>query len=141
MNEDWDSRRTWVLHGAGGWYIGLLWRITDATHIDSTRSEWIGDMVEFFPHYTKIPFMSPDDCASLNAADLTEALLYINPEATLSQIGETHFLSLRKLQLCFKPTCKTLMQLQGCYRRHQHKVEGIQKHQGCTLLHHQGWHV
>jgi hypothetical protein len=39
-------------------------------HVTSTNSERIGDTVEFFPQYTKVPRLSSADAARYAARDL-----------------------------------------------------------------------
>ena len=60
------------------------------------------DKVQFLPHNTKTTFKSSADCASLDDADLTQALLHPNHESSFTQIGETRLESRRKLTTLFK---------------------------------------
>ena len=66
-------------------------------YVNSKKYERIGDTVDFFPHHTKMLFMSSAGRASLSAVDLTETLLYTNPEAPFSNIGDTLLAALRQI--------------------------------------------
>ena len=76
--------------------------ICNQVYLNSTRYEIFGDTVEFLLNQTKITFMFSDDCASLAATDLKEALLHPNPDAPLAQIGEAQLEALRKLLILFQ---------------------------------------
>jgi hypothetical protein len=57
IHEKPGQRGSWAPHGVDGWYVGPAmehyhcWTM----HVTSTNSEHIGDTVEFFPQYTKVP--------------------------------------------------------------------------------------
>ena len=55
--------------------------------MNSIRAEQIGDTVDILSHDKKL-FISSADCASLDAVDLTQALIHPNCEAPFASIGE-----------------------------------------------------
>jgi hypothetical protein len=76
IHEKPGQQGSWAPHGIKGWYVGpamehyRCWTI----HVTSTNSERIGDTVEFFPQYTKVPRLSSADAATYATHDLIYTL-------------------------------------------------------------------
>jgi hypothetical protein len=72
IHEKPGQRGSWAPHGIEGWYVGPAmehyhcWTI----HVTSTNSERIGDTVEFFPQYTKVPRLSSANATTYATHDL-----------------------------------------------------------------------
>jgi hypothetical protein len=58
-------------------------------HVTSTNSECIGDTVEFFPQYTKVPRLSSVDAATYAARNLIYALQHPQPAGPFAPTDPT----------------------------------------------------
>jgi hypothetical protein len=58
-------------------------------HVTSTNSEPIGDTVEFFPQYTKVPRLSSADATTYAARDLIYALKHPQPAGPFAPTDPT----------------------------------------------------
>jgi hypothetical protein len=91
IHEKPGQRGLWAPHGVKGWYVGpamehyRCWTI----HVTSTNSERIGDTVEFFPQYTKVPRLSSADAATYAARDLIYASQHSQPAGPFSPTNPT----------------------------------------------------
>jgi hypothetical protein len=90
-------RRTWAPHGQDGWYIGpaLEHYRCYTVCITKTRSNRIVETVDFFPHKFTLPFPSSHDLATQATADLTHALLNLQPTVPFYQVGDEQAITLR----------------------------------------------
>jgi hypothetical protein len=96
--------KTWAPHGQDGWYIGTAMEHYRCytVYISKTRSNRILETVEFSPHQFKIPFPSSADLATKAAAELTHALLNLQPAGPFWQVGDEQVIALRKLATIFE---------------------------------------
>jgi hypothetical protein len=60
------------------------------------------ETVEFFPHRFKLPFPSSRELATQAAADLTHALLNLQPAGPFCQVGDEQAIALRRLANIFR---------------------------------------
>jgi hypothetical protein len=97
-------RKTWAPHGQDGWYIGpaLEHYRCYTVYITKTRCSRIVETVEFFPHQFEMPFPSSSDLATQDAAELTHALLNLQPAGPFCQVGDEQAITLRKLATIFE---------------------------------------
>jgi hypothetical protein len=96
-------RRTWAPHGKDGWYIGpaLEHYRCYTVYITKTRSNRIVGTVDFFPEKFTLPFPSSHDLATQAAADLTHALLHLQPAGPFCQVGNEQTIALKRLENMF----------------------------------------
>jgi len=91
IHEKPGQQGSWAPHGIEGWYVGPAmehyhcWTI----HVTSTNSKRIGDTVEFFPQYTKVPRLSSADAATYAARDLIYALQHPQPAGPFAPTDPT----------------------------------------------------
>jgi hypothetical protein len=90
IHEKPGQHGSWALHDIR-WYVGPAmehyhcWTM----HVTSTNSECIGDIVEFFPQYTKVPRLSSADAATYAARDLIYALQHPQPAGPFAPTDPT----------------------------------------------------
>ena len=84
-----EKRGSWAPHGQEGWYIGPAMNRYRCYTIynPKTRMERVGDTVDFFPHKTKIPFLTMSERAVIAANELTQVLQNPKPPAPFDDIG------------------------------------------------------
>jgi hypothetical protein len=70
-------------------------------YITKTRSNRIVEKVDFFPHKFTLPFPSSHNLATQVAADLTHALLNLQPAGPFCQVGDEQEIALRRLANIF----------------------------------------
>jgi hypothetical protein len=100
------KRKTLAPHGQDGWYIGpaLEHYRCYTVYITKTRSSRVVEKVEFFPHQFKVPFPSSNTLDTQAAADLTHALLNLQPAGPFCQVGDEQAIALRRLADIFGAT-------------------------------------
>jgi hypothetical protein len=96
-------RITWAPHGQDGWYIGpaLEHYRCYTVYITKTRGNRIVETVEFPPKKFILPFPSSQDLATQAAADLTHALLHLQPAGPFCKVGNKQTLALKRLASIF----------------------------------------
>jgi hypothetical protein len=105
IHEKPGQRGSWAPHSIDGWYVGpamehyCCWTV----HVTSTNSECIGDTVEFFPQYTKVPRLSSADATTYAARDLIYALQHPQPAGLFAPTDPT-LEALKKLANIFAAT-------------------------------------
>jgi hypothetical protein len=99
-----NRRSTWDPHGQDGWYLGpaLEHYRCYTVYITKTRGNRIVETVDFFPEKITLPFSTPQDLATLAAADLTSALLHPQPDGPFYQVGDAQTLALERLAAIFE---------------------------------------
>jgi hypothetical protein len=97
-NDTPSRRRTWAPHGQDGWYIGpaLEHYGCYTVYITKTRANRIVKTVDFFS------FSSTQDLATQDAADLTHALLHLQPAGPFCQVGNEQTIALKRLASIFE---------------------------------------
>ena len=91
IHEKPGNRASWAPHGSKGWYVGpaphhyRCWTV----YVDKTRSERVGDTVEFFPHQCPMPKLSSADLATKAAIELLNALHNPMPAAPFAPLNAT----------------------------------------------------
>jgi hypothetical protein len=97
------KRIPWAPHEQDGWYIvpALEHYRCYTVYITKTRSNRIVETVEFFPHKLELPFPSSSELATQAAADLTHALLNLQPAGPFCQVGDEQAIALRRLETFF----------------------------------------
>jgi hypothetical protein len=99
-----SRRRTWAPHGQDGWCIGpALEHYRGYTvYITKTRGDRIVETVDFFSKKFILPFPSAQDLATQTAADLTHALLHLQPAGPFCKVGDKQTIALKRLANIFK---------------------------------------
>jgi hypothetical protein len=99
-----SRRRTWAPHGQDWWYIGptLEHYRCYTVYITKTRGNRIVETVEFFPEKFTLPFPSSQDLDTQAAADLTHALIHLQPAGPFCQVGNEQKIALKRLASIFE---------------------------------------
>ena len=90
MHQKPTIRKSWAPLGKYGWYIDGAkdhYRCYDI-YVLETRAVIQPDTVEFLPHYSKMPFRSLTENATISATELIHALRNPAPAAPYSHIGD-----------------------------------------------------
>jgi hypothetical protein len=103
-HETTSRRRTWAPHGQDGWYIGpaLEHYRCYTVNITKTRGDRIVETINSFPEKFTLPFPSAQDLATQAAADLTHALLHLQPAGPFCKVGNEQTISLKRLANIFE---------------------------------------
>jgi hypothetical protein len=103
-HEKQSKRRTWAPHGQYGWYIGPALELYRCykVYITKTRGHRIVETVDFPPEKFTLPFPSSHDLATQAAAELTHALLHLQPAGPFCQVGNEQTIALKQLASIFE---------------------------------------
>jgi hypothetical protein len=94
-----NQRASWDPHGVDGCYLGpapdhyRCYRV----HINKTKSDRIVNTVEFFPAKVAMPGTASKDMATVEAKELTHALMHPSSAAPFSAIGGAQVEALMQL--------------------------------------------
>jgi hypothetical protein len=103
FHEKANQRATWALNGTKAWYIGpaLEHYRCYKCFIVKTKSEQIGDTIEWHTKNTTMPFVSQKDQAIQAAKDLTAVLNNKQTSAIFETPGDEQLKALTKLATIF----------------------------------------
>ena len=101
--EDPKTRGTWDVHGKDAFYLGpaLEHYRCYKVYVRDTKSERIGDTIEFFPAYAKMPAISSQDIVAHAAEQLSHALQHPHPATPYHQFGAKQIQALQQLAQIF----------------------------------------
>jgi hypothetical protein len=99
-----SRRRTWAPHGQDGWYIRpeLEHYQCYTVYVTKTRGERVVETVDSPPENFTLPFPSAQDLATKAAAELTHALLHLQPAGPFCKVGDEQTLALKRLANIFE---------------------------------------
>ena len=101
--ESTETRASWALHGAKGWYVGFLpdhYRCFDIW-CSNTKRIWQVETGRFFPHDNLITRLSPHKTATCEKQELKVALRHPQPSPTITLFGIYQQNTLQKLDKNF----------------------------------------
>jgi hypothetical protein len=101
--EDPATRQSWAPHGKEAWFIGPAmdhYRCYQF-YIPETKGICITGTAQFFPHYCKMPTISPADTIAHAAQDLVCALTTATPITPFPPLPPNHLDALRALAQIF----------------------------------------
>lgn len=109
ISEDPKTRGTWDVHGKDAIFIGpaLEHYCCYKVYVPTTHAERIGDSVEFFLAYTKMPAISSQDIVAHSAEQLSNALQHAHPATPYHQLGAKQIQALQQLAEIFKTMTNT----------------------------------
>ena len=95
-------RKTWAPHAKEGWYVGPAFKHYRCYKfwIPDTKGYTIAQTAKFFPKYSTIPTVTPEQYAVLVARDLIKALMKVKTSKTF-KLKDEHKLALLKLAKLF----------------------------------------
>jgi hypothetical protein len=99
-----NKRLAWAPYGQDVWYIGpeIEHYGCYTVYITRTRGERVVETVDSTPETCMLPFPSAQDLATKAAAELTHALLHLQPEGPFCKVGDEQTLALKSLADIFE---------------------------------------